>query len=160
MIVLSGILTVLMVLLKRSTVYGAVSLGIALLMVLFLFDGLVGIRLGIEELPHSGFDLSAELRRMIHGKRGVRYLMLFNAAGFAPLGFFFSEYLTETKRFTVKRKLALVALIAFGLSLCIESLQLIFQLGWFEMTDMVMNLFGALVGVGISLAMHTRRQNA
>ena len=41
-------------------------------------------------------------------------------------------------------------LAGFGLSLCIECLQLLLRVGFFELTDLVMNTLGAFVGVLIS----------
>ena len=39
-----------------------------------------------------------------------------------------------------------MTLAAFGLSLCIECLQLVLHVGFFEVTDLVMNTVGGGVG--------------
>ena len=44
------------------------------------------------------------------------------------------------------RRVGLVTLAAFGLSLCIECLQLVLHVGFFEVTDLVMNTVGGGVG--------------
>lgn len=154
MIFLSCALAIIVSLRIKPSIYGSVFLGLLFLMVLFLLDALVGIRLGVDNLPHFGFDLAAEFRRIVYGRIGVRYLLLFNASGFMPIGFFMSAFLTETKHFGVKQQLRIVILSALGLSLCIEFLQLFFRLGWFEVTDIIMNLLGAMIGAGVSLAIH------
>jgi len=82
-------------------------------------------------------------------------LMLFSTAVFEPSGFFLAEFLTSTKPFSVGRRIGLVALVGFGLSLCIECIQLVFSVGIFELTDLVLNSAGAVVGVGISLVIHS-----
>ena len=82
--------------------------------------------------------------------------MLANVVVFVPFGFFLSEFLSMTKRFgtssafSARRRIGLVALAAFGLSLCIESLQLILRLGVFEITDLVLNTLGGIVGALMS----------
>ena len=44
-----------------------------------------------------------------------------------------------------------VALVTFGLSLCIECIQLVFRVGVFELTDLLLNTVGALIG-GVALS--------
>ena len=44
-----------------------------------------------------------------------------------------------------------MTLVAFGLSLCIECLQLVLKVGFFEVTDLVMNTLGGFVGALISM---------
>ena len=76
--------------------------------------------------------------------------MLANFAAFIPFGFFLSEFLASAKRFSAGRRLRLATLAGFGLSLCIECLQLLLRVGFFELTDLVMNTLGAFVGALIS----------
>ena len=94
-------------------------------------------------------DLSAEYNLLIHGGENRRVEMLANVAVFVPFGFFLAEFLASTKRFSAWRRIGLATLAGFGLSLCIECLQLVLRVGWFEVTDLVMNTVGA--GVGGSL---------
>ena len=53
----------------------------------------------------------------------------------------------------ISRLTGRVALAANGLSLCIESLQLILRLGVFEVTDLVLNTLGGFVGALISVGL-------
>ena len=46
-----------------------------------------------------------------------------------------------------------MALAAFGLSLCIECLQLVLHVGVFEVTDLVLNMVGGGVGTLISVVL-------
>ena len=90
----------------------------------------------------------------------VRWTEMFtNIAVFVPFGFFLSEFLSMMKRFgafsasSPRRRIGRVALAAFGLSLCIETLQLVFRLGVFEITDLVLNTLGGFVGSLISVGL-------
>ena len=76
--------------------------------------------------------------------------MLANVAVFVPFGFFLSEFLSTTRRYSAWCQIGPVALAAFVLSLCIESLQLIFRLGVFEITDLLLNTLGGVVGALMS----------
>ena len=79
--------------------------------------------------------------------------MLANFTAFIPFGLFLSEFLVSAKRFSAGRRLGLATLAGFGLSLCIECLQLLLRVGFFELTDLVMNTLGAFVGAFISEGM-------
>ena len=68
-----------------------------------------------------------------------------------PFGLFLSEFLASAKRFSVGRRLGLATLAGFGLSLCIECLQLLLRVGFFELTDLVMNTLGAFAGAGVAI---------
>lgn len=72
---------------------------------------------------------------------------LSNIAVFVPFGSFLSEFLASAKRLRPGRRFWLATLAGFGLSLCIESLQLLLHVGFFELTDLVMNTVGAGMGV-------------
>lgn len=99
----------------------------------------------------TGFSLLAEYHRLIHGGPARWTEMLANVAVFVPFGFFLSGFLFTTKRFSARRQIGCVALVAFGLSLCIETLQLVFHLGVFEITDLVLNTLGGVVGALLSV---------
>ena len=135
---------------KRSSVYGAVCLGLTFFAGLFLLDTAVLIRIGDGVTHKTGFDLAYELHYFLFGGM-VRWTEMFaNVAVFVPFGFFLSEFLASMGRLAPRRRLGLVTLAAFGLSLCIESLQLILRLGVFEVTDLVLNTLGGFVGAWIS----------
>lgn len=146
-------LIVFLLLRKKHSVYGAVCFGLTAFLGLFLLDTAVLIRWGDGAKHLTGFSLPAELHRIIHGGT-VRWTEMFaNVAVFVPFGFFLAEFLSTTKRFAPRRQIGLVALAAFGLSLCIESLQLILRLGVFEFTDLLLNSLGGFVGALISVGL-------
>ena len=96
-------------------------------------------------------DLTLDFSRMFRksGQRPVETLS--NIAVFVPFGFFLGEWLASSNRTGSWRRVGLVTLAAFGLSLCIECLQLVLHVGFFEVTDLVMNTFGGFFGGLISL---------
>lgn len=149
--VVSLALTAILLIRKRHSVYCAICFGITVLVGLFLFDAAVVIRWGDGLANWTGFGIAEELHRFLDGKM-VRWAEMFaNIAVFVPFGFFLSEFLSTTKRFSARRQIGRVALAALGLSLCIESLQLIFRLGVFEITDLVLNTLGGFVGALMSV---------
>ena len=151
--VIIGILSLMVILLlrKKSSVYGAIVLGLTGFVALFLLDASVWIRYcGLY--PHeTGIDIGGELNRLLHGSESSRVGMLCNVLVFIPIGFFLSEFLSVSKPLSVWRRLGYVTLAGFGLSLIIECLQMILRVGIFELTDLVMNTMGAFVGAGIAL---------
>lgn len=135
---------------KKCSAFGAVALGLAVFIGLYLLDALALNRVGMEGARKTGIDLEAEWHRLLHGGEENRMLMLFNVAAFVPFGFF----LASTKRFSAGRRFGLVVLAGFGLSLCIECIQLVFRVGIFEVTDLVLNCVGAGIGGGLVLGIH------
>ena len=151
--VVSLALTVILLIRKKCSVYGATALGLTVFMGLFLLDAVVGIRyLGIT--PHSsGHNLTLDFTRLFQ-KSGHRHIeSIANIAAFVPLGFFLAEFLASLNRTGTGywRRGGWVVLAAFGLSLCIECLQLLLKVGFFEVTDLVLNTVGVLVGALISV---------
>lgn len=65
--------------------------------------------------------------------------------------YIFGYFLASGKRLRARRRLGLAALVGFELSLIIECLQLLLHVGFFELTDLVMNTVGAFVGALISV---------
>ncbi len=150
MVVVSLALTVILLIRKKCSVYGAIALGLAVFTGLVLLDAAVAIRWNDGVTHSTGFNPATEIHHFLYGGM-VRWTEMFaNIAVFVPFGFFLSEFLSTTKRFVSKCQIGLVALAAFGLSLCIESLQLIFRLGVFEITDLVLNTLGGVVGALMS----------
>ena len=149
--VLSLLITVILYLRKMYSLSGCISLGITILMICVLLDVSIGIRLNGIRLSHSGLNIGSEYHRFLRG--GDRYfvLALFNLVGFVPFGFFLSEFLSEMKRYRVKRQLENVSFVAFCISLFIESLQYALHVGYFELTDLILNTLGALVGASVAL---------
>ena len=136
---------------KKISGYAAVALGISTFIGLFLLDMSVLIRF-CGYFPHSfGYDFKVDLNRIFHGNGISRVEVFSNFAVYVPLGFFLSEYMAVIKRFRPRSQFGLATLAAFGLSLCIELLQWALQVGFFELTDLVMNTFGGFVGAGVSV---------
>lgn len=171
--VVSLALTVILLIRKKCSVYGAIALGLTVFMGLFLLDTAVGIRyLGI--MKHAaGHDLTLDFSRMFQKSGQGPVETLSNIAVFVPFGFFLGEFLAEasavssdgpesmTKRLGAWRRRGRVTLASFALSLCIELLQLLLHVGFFELTDLVMNtvggFVGALISVGVRKVMGERR---
>ncbi len=138
---------------QRLSAYRATVLGMAVFVGLYLLNALVLFRIGSHCVEHPGLKLGVEIQRFFGGNEEGLMLMLFNLLAFIPFGFFFSEYLV-TSKFSMGHCLGYVALTSFGLSLCIESLQLLLRVGIFELTDLVLNTGGAVFGAAMSLGVH------
>ena len=151
MVVVALAWTVILLIRKKYSVYGAVAWGLTVFMALFLLDTAVGIRyLGL--MKHTaGHNLTLDFSRMFQKNGLGQAESLCNVAVFVPFGFFLSEFLASAKRLRPVRRFWLATLVGFGLSLCIESLQLVLKVGFFELTDLVMNTVGAFVGALISV---------
>lgn len=135
---------------KKDSLYGGVVLGLAFFYGLFLLDALVVNRPGVVDWLEPDLDLVAEYHRMLQGNVEYWVFQLFNVAVFIPFGWLVSECIAENKG---KRSWGLAVLIAFGFSLLIESLQWFFRVGFFEVTDLVLNTFGAAVGAAMAIGM-------
>lgn len=146
-------LTVTLLFRKKISVYGAIALGLTVFMGLFLLDTAVIIRyLGF--MHHTtGYNLTLDFSRMSQKSGQGPAEFISNIAVFVPFGFFLAEYLASTKRLGAWRRIGFVALAAFGLSLCIECLQLILHVGFFEVIDLVLNTLGGFVGALISVGL-------
>ena len=144
-------LTVILLIRKKCSVYGAIALGLTVFMGLFLLDTAVVIRfLGI--MPHtSGHNLTLDFSRMFQKSGQGPIETILNIAVYLPFGFFLGEWLASLNRTGAWRRVGLVTVAAFGLSLCIECLQLVLHVGFFEVTDLVMNTVGGFVGAAMSV---------
>ena len=121
-------------------------IGLAAFACMLLLDTAVVIRY-CGNFPHaSGVNLD-----LFHEGGLLNVESLSNIAVFIPFGLFLSEFLASAKRFSAGRRLGLATLAGFGLSLCIECLQLLLRVGFFELTDLVMNTLGAFVGAGVAV---------
>lgn len=146
---------------KGYSVYASTVLGLAVFMGLYMLGAMVIKRIGVQIEQHPGLDIAAEYNRIVHGDAEHRVFMLFNVLIFIPFGLALSEFLSAAKRLEPKRIISRVALTAFLLSLCIESLQWILRVGMFELTDMVLNTLGAVIGAALALGIRgfTRKRN-
>ena len=157
-LVVIGILSfgIAFLLCKKCSRYGAVVLGITVFIGLFLLDAAVVNRY-FSDLPHVSC-CRLNLHRLIHRDEQGRIELFSNLAAFIPSGFFLSEFLASTKRLGAWRRIFVATLAALGLSLCIESLQLVLKVGFFEVTDLVLNTVGGFLGAGASALLRSVRQ--
>lgn len=95
----------------------------------------------------AGHNLTLDFSRMFQKTGQGPVEAIANIAVFVPFGFFLSEFLASAKRLRPGRRFWLATLAGFGLSLCIVSLQLLLHVGFFELTDLVMNTVGTGMGV-------------
>ena len=149
---LSLALSVFLLIQGKHSMYEIIVLGITVYISLFLLDLTVLNRLDSTMCDGFGFDLASEYDRLLHGADFRRVEMLANIAAFVPFGFFLSEFLLSSKRFGVWHLIGKVGLAAFGLSLFIECLQLILHVGFSELTDLVLNTMGAIIGTTFALS--------
>ena len=149
--VVSLALTVILLIRKKCSAYGAIALGLTVFTGLVFLDMAVVIRhLGL--LRHNaGRHLGFSLDRLFHGSAFARNEAISNLIVFIPFGFFLAEFWASLKRFGIWRRLGLATLAAFGLSLCVELLQLVLKVGYFEVRDLVMNTLGGVVGALMSV---------
>lgn len=142
---------------KKYSPYGAIALGITSLVGFFLLDTAVVIRfLGLY--PHRfGNVFFVDFNRLFHGEIDLVQIIA-NVGVFVPWGFFLEEFLAtkkgagdyELRSFNSWRRIGLATMAAFVLSLCIECLQLFLHVGFFELTDLVMNTLGGVIGASLS----------
>ncbi len=141
-------LAVIVILLVRNkcSVYGAIALSITVFVGLFLLDAAVVIRYFGIMRHTSGYDLTLDISHLLWKNGHGAYEILSNIAIFVPFGFFFTEFLASIKRSGIWRQVFLATLAAFGFSLFIECLQLVLRVGYFELSDLVMNTVGGFIG--------------
>ena len=96
--VVSLALTVILLIRKKYSVYGAIAFGLTVFVVLFLLDTAVGIRyLGI--MKHSaGHNLTLDFSRMFQKSGQGPVESLSNIAVFVPFGLFWGEWLASLNR--------------------------------------------------------------
>lgn len=138
---------------KRLSTFDCVIFGLTVFCGLFLLEALVIKRIGVQIEQHPGFDILAEYNRLVHGNDQHRFMFLINVLAFVPIGFLMTGCLFAEKRMNFRRIIGIVSLIVFLLSLSIESLQWILRVGLFELTDIVLNTLGAIVGSAIAIGL-------
>ena len=148
---LSALLTISRLIREKTSVYSAIALGTATIVGLIILEMTVVVRFtGI--MPHGyGFDFWSGFHRLFYGGEQGRREIITNIIVFVPFGFFLTEFFSSIRRVGIWHQIGFVILTTFVFSLSIESLQLILHVGYFELTDLIMNSGGALVGAGVSL---------
>lgn len=107
---------------------------------------------------HYNLILFREIKRFIIyrkilGYKAVALNLLGNILAFMPFGAFLPLY---TKRC---RKVWFTVLYSFELSLVIETLQLLFKVGTFDVDDLLLNTIGGLLGFFVyKIVMHVWRK--
>ena len=86
------------------------------------------------------------------------YLMdiLTNILGFIPFGFFFSAYLRVRKPRSIYHVLFISLLIGGGLSLFIELIQVYLPTRSSQLTDVITNILGTVLGITLFYSSHRR----
>ena len=112
---------------------------------LFFSEGLH--RGGASDYRYN-LTLFREIRRALYclENGNVQYFFLnvvLNVAAFAPFGFFLPIISPKNKKFLN------IFLLSLELTLAIETLQLLFKVGIFDVDDIVMNTLGGVLGYGI-----------
>ena len=100
-------------------------------------------------------NLSDEYQRLVNGNQAFWIYLFFNVVAFIPFGFLLSEVFSARGK---KRNWSITVLVTFGLSLLVESLQWILQVGFFEVTDLLLNTLGGAIGAGVALGMRALAQ--
>ena len=139
----------------RSSIYGAVALGIAVFAGLLFIETTVVIRWCGIVTNGWGVHLNLDFKRLLF-LHSQGYESLFNIVAFVPFGFFLAEFLSAKRRDGTRqavgwRSFAIATLTTLALSLIIECLQLALHVGFFELTDLMMNTLGGLLGACLSL---------
>lgn len=94
-------------------------------------------------------------------EEGFNSQMIENIIFFLPLMPLLNMYLIGCKKIPAKcSMLILSAVLPFTLSLIIETLQLIFRVGSFQLIDLACNTLGGFIGGAVSLAFYARRRDA
>ncbi len=141
--------------LRRTSFYGAVALGIAVFAGLLFIETTVVIRWCGIVTNGWGVHLNLDFKRLLF-LHSQGYESLFNIVAFVPFGFFLAEFLYAKRRDGTHqavgwRSFAIATLTTLALSLIIECLQLALHVGFFELTDLMMNTLGGLLGACLSL---------
>lgn len=149
LMVVSSVGLSVLLLRRRKTLYSHVTLAITLFLALFLLDCLVINRFSNINQQYSGLDLNAELNRLTH----IDWVFVFfNVLLFFPFGFFLSEFFTEVMLVNPVNCLLKVSITAICFSLLLEILQYTFHIGFFELSDILLNTVGAIIGALLALS--------
>ena len=99
----------------------------------FSFQDLVGSR-SINLIPYYDFTI-------VNGRIGITEI-IYNIIGFTPFGIYICMI---TDNWSVLKKIIFIA----GVSLTYEVLQFIFAIGATDITDLIGNTFGGIIGITI-----------
>lgn len=112
----------------------------------FMFFSEMMGRTGNEQLDYAyNLELFKEIKRFYTyreqlGMQAVLLNLLGNVVGFMPFGFFLPIVSRRGKKWYNNW------LLGFLLSLCIETTQLVFKVGSFDVDDLLLNTIGVILG--------------
>ncbi len=126
----------------------------------YRFDEVVNSRVKNKASSHYALTIPGKFRvlqkrileipwKMMKYRRSTILDVLLNILGFIPFGFFFSLYASEIKPFSKKNIYALTLLTGFGISFLIEILQVYLPSRDSSLPDLVLNVFGTCIGIGL-----------
>lgn len=144
-------ITLLLVIRRKLSLYGSIVFGVTAFVGLFLLEEAVVIRYCDIFHHGSGYSIKTGFIRLFHGNENGLAEIVSNIIAFIPFGLLLSEFLASAKRFSARSRLGFTILAGFGLSLCIECLQLVLRVGFFELMDLVMNTLGAFIGATLAM---------
>ncbi len=115
-----------------------------LLSYFLLFAEAMGRTHATEEYRYN-LALFREIKRFwsiigSHGWKPFLFNVVGNVLAFMPFGFLLPKVFIKSKR------ILLISLLSFELSLFAETLQLIFKLGCFDVDDLLLNTIGGILG--------------
>lgn len=121
------------------------ALYMGLLVYFLFFAESYGRVAGMQQEYRYNLKLFEEIKRFWIYRREVGLLAMIlnifgNVIGFVPFGYILP---VMTYRF---QNWLLVTLGGFSLSLCVETVQLVFRVGCFDVDDLVLNTLGAFLG--------------
>lgn len=134
---------------KKVSLYGASALCATIFLGLLLIETAVIVRYCGVTTHATGLNFRLAINRLFKGNIYSRGEIISNIIVFVPFGLFLSLFISETRMISAYHQIKLVAIVSLGLSLCIECFQLMLHIGFFELTDLVMNTVGGAVGAGI-----------
>ena len=123
-----------------------------------VFAGILGFYLAIlftvtvfDREPVNGgvgvnLDVFGTWLARAQGVGGMRYELFVNACMLMPFGFLLPAAMGCRFRTTI--------LLSLGVTLAVEIAQLVTVRGWFELSDFILNVFGAAIGYGIYATLH------
>lgn len=111
----------------------------------FMFFAEMFGRTEIGKEYHYNLVLFREIKRFwayreVLGKMAVWTNLVGNVVGFSPYGFYLPVFFQKVQNWRA------VTLLSFLLSLSIETIQLVFKVGSFDVDDLLLNTLGGLLG--------------
>ena len=131
---------------KRYLLFFVFAAYLLMLFYFTLFAEMMG-RSGIHREDAYNLIPMKEIGRFVRHARMLGFAAVFlnlggNVLAFIPFGGLVPLIWPRCRSF------CLVALMSFGVSLCIETVQLAFRVGSFDVDDLILNTIGGMLGYG------------